>query len=391
MDRNRINTLALRILNLRAAIIKEYPFFGRLLLRLPFGFEECGTAYTDMRKIVFDPAFADELSDAELRFVMLHECMHCVLNHCIRGKGKIGIIYNIACDIVVNSIILDAMGIKDINISNKKAMHLLPDGSEGRIYNAEEVYQKLLKHTVEEIEKWSLDGMVDSHDIWVQVSSDSVLEAIWSEYIKDASKGQGTGTGIPDSIKRLIEDIYEKPKINWKQLLHDFIQQDVFDYTYLKPDKKWQGDIIMPAFQEDSEALRNFWFLVDTSASVSTHSLSLIMSEIESATNQIENISAYISFFDCDVSTPINFENQKEFKKITPVGGGGTSFKNIFKKMEDYFTDLPSGIIILTDGYASFPDAEIAKDIPVFWIIIDSLVEPPWGTTVHIQSEKIGK
>ena len=86
MDRNQMNTLALRLLNLRAAIIKEYPFFGRLLLRLPFGFEECGTAYTDMRKIVFDPAFADELSDAELRFVMLHECMHCVLNHCIRGK-----------------------------------------------------------------------------------------------------------------------------------------------------------------------------------------------------------------------------------------------------------------------------------------------------------------
>ena len=42
-----------RLVTRRAALLRAYPFFGRLLLRLRFGFAACGTAYTDMRHIVF--------------------------------------------------------------------------------------------------------------------------------------------------------------------------------------------------------------------------------------------------------------------------------------------------------------------------------------------------
>lgn len=86
----------------RARLVQRHPFFGKLLLRLRYRFAPCGTACTDMENIIFDIDFLGKLSDSELEFVLLHEVMHCVLQHCLRGKGKINLIYNIACDIVVN-------------------------------------------------------------------------------------------------------------------------------------------------------------------------------------------------------------------------------------------------------------------------------------------------
>ena len=130
MNQNTVRKTALRLIDIRTDILSQYPFFGKLLMRLSFGFADCETAYTDMKRIVFSPDFADKLNDEQLTFVVLHELMHCVLKHCVRGKGKIHLIYNIACDIVVNSIILEAMNLKDIMILDEPVMHIAPDEAE---------------------------------------------------------------------------------------------------------------------------------------------------------------------------------------------------------------------------------------------------------------------
>ena len=72
-DLTKLKALSGRLTQLRAELLQRFPFFGRLLLHLQFGYADCETAYTDMRKIVFDPAFAGRICDEELRFVMLHE------------------------------------------------------------------------------------------------------------------------------------------------------------------------------------------------------------------------------------------------------------------------------------------------------------------------------
>lgn len=69
-----------------------------------------------------------------------------------------------------------------------------------------------------------------------------------------------------------------------------------------------------------------------------------------------------------------------------PVGGGGTSFGCIFKYMKEYFEDeLPTAVIVLTDGYARYPAESKALDVPVLWIISGGNEEDaPWGVTIHI-------
>lgn len=47
--------------------------------------------------------------------------------------------------------------------------------------------------------------------------------------------------------------------------------------------------------------------------------------------------------------------------------------------------DLPVSIIILTDGFAPFPDESAAMNIPVLWLLNNEEVEPPWGKVARIR------
>ena len=44
-----------------------------------------------------------------------------------------------------------------------------------------------------------------------------------------------------------------------------------------------------------------------------------------------------------------------------------------------------AGIIILTDGYAPFPDEKEAMGIPVLWLLNNKDVDPPWGKVARIK------
>lgn len=79
-------------------------------------------------------------------------------------------------------------------------------------------------------------------------------------------------------------------------------------------------------------------------------------------------------------------ESEEEFRIIKPAGGGGTDFLIIFEYVEQYMKDNPPAcIIILTDGYAPFPDETSAMGIPILWLLNNERVNPPWGKIVRIK------
>ena len=371
----------------RAKLLDEFPFFGRLLLRLQFGFANCGTAFTDMRRIVFDPEFECRLNDDELQFVLLHEIMHCVLKHCLRGQTLNHYLYNIACDIVVNSCILEIYHKKSFTVDGCKVIHKAPNGKEGNLYSAEEIYYMLLTADPDEIQKMYGGDGIDTHIIWDRIL-DGTLSDLWDHHIRDASKIYGKGSGIPKGLKRYLKQINKTPKTNWRQLLHDYIQNDRSDFVYEVPDHRYQDDVIMPSFQTDVIGAKadNLWFLIDTSGSISDAALTEAYSEIYQAVMQIDTLEGLLSFFDATVSEPVAFDSIEKLSKIEPVGGGGTSFTAIFEYMKQNMQEsLPKLLIIMTDGYCDFPDESVTMGVPVIWVIVDSEVNPPWGECVHIE------
>jgi predicted metal-dependent peptidase len=71
----------------RTQLLLNQPFFGTLCLRLKLVAGELPTMATDGRRIVYDPAFVEELTAAELEAVLAHEVLHCALgHHCRRGE-----------------------------------------------------------------------------------------------------------------------------------------------------------------------------------------------------------------------------------------------------------------------------------------------------------------
>ena len=128
----------------RALLVRDNPFFGHLSMGLQLACAPCGTACTDGTRLIFDPDFAEKLTDREMQFVILHEVLHCVLEHCTRGRTLNSALFNISCDIVVNSTIFAMWGIESFSVAGEEPMHLAPNGKEGREYNAEEVYHMLI-------------------------------------------------------------------------------------------------------------------------------------------------------------------------------------------------------------------------------------------------------
>lgn len=384
MDQMKVKKTVRRMTEARAALVRDNPFFGHLAMGLQLACAPCETTCTDGKRLIFDSEFAEQLSVQELQFVTLHEVMHCVLEHCIRGRNLHSLLFNIACDIVVNSTILDMWGLDTFKVVGEEAMHLAPDGKEGRIYSAEEIYHMLLQKQG----KVPKVSSFDRHDLWQGICDKTQLRDDWNGRIRNAIKACGDSAGMPQNIRKVVQELANRADLDWKQLLHDFLQFDQHDYTFLPPDRRYGGsDLYLPAFNvdEDDGSANDIWVCVDTSASISAEELATAMTEILDAMRQAR-LKGKISFFDSNITEPEPFESEAELKKITPNGGGGTSFQIIFDYLQErMYPEMPKAILIFTDGFARWPEEQDAMEVPVLWMISSNGRDSaPWGRVVKL-------
>ncbi len=423
-----------RIIRAKMNLLANNGFYGLLLSHVKFALDlECETACTDGRRIWFGPKFMEELSDSELEFIMMHEVLHIVLQHCIRGQEYDNEIYNIAADIVINSNIMHSLGDDLDSITLKKygvSMHLTPDGKEGYNFTAEEVYDMLIAAAKSKMKKAgsksspgggtsnetkgnegeddprSLIDVVetilkggrrfDDHSKWDTLSDEEKRELYeeWTKRILDADtivsvlEASKTFGGAPMGARRLIEEL-KNGQLDWRTILTDFIQTEINDYSFSPPDRRFSdSDFFLPDYNEEVEKVQNVWFLIDTSGSISNKAIRAAYSEIANAIEQFNGaIQGLLSFTECFVTDPLPFSNLDDLLSIKPVGGGGNDFGEIFRYMKRNMMDnLPAYIVIITDGYDRFPDEKESMGIPVLWLINnnDPSVVPPFGKVARI-------
>ena len=423
-----------RIIRAKMNLLVNNGFYGLLLSHIIFALDtECQTACTDGRRIWFGPEFMKDLSDDELEFVMMHEIMHIVLQHCIRGEEYDNEIYNIAADIVINSNIMHSLGDNLDAITLKKygvSMHLTPDGNEGYNYTAEEVYDMLISaakkkqknsgaskkatsgktSNEDENGEGEVRGLVDvvveiiqggkrfdDHSKWEKLTEEEKREIYeeWSKRILDADtvisileSSISDGSGPPIGARRLIEQL-RNGELDWRTILTDFIQTEINDYSFSPPDRRFSdGDFFLPDYNEEVEKVANVWFLIDTSGSISNKAIRAAYSEIAGAIEQFNGaVQGLLSFTEVFVTDPVPFETLDDLLAIKPVGGGGNDFGEIFRYMKRNMMDNPPAyIVIITDGYDTFPKEEEAMGIPVLWLINnnDPNVKPPFGKMARI-------
>ncbi len=396
-----------RLLLSRMRILCNHGFFGLLLMHMRYAVDENEeTASTDGEKITFGVEFLESLSDSELDFVMMHEIMHVVLKHCFRGGDCDDYIFNIACDIVVNSNLLleNKMCLSAITLAKHgEAMHITPDGKEGYEFTAEQVYAMLLsesgncgkgKNKAFGNGEGNLDlsGQWDDHSRWGECENPDTMSEVWSMRVRDAAQAieirdpSNERGMLPLFAQRLLGEM-RRAQTDWRTVLNDFVQEEIVDYSFFPPDRRFEGgDFFLPDFNEKEDSVKDILFMVDTSASMSKDMITAAFSEIKGAIDQFNGkLRGWLGFFDAEVVPPQAFESREEFQIIRPKGGGGTDFSVIFDYVRKKMVDPPASIIVLTDGYAPFPDASEAMGIPTLWLINNEEITPPWGKVARIK------
>lgn len=391
-----------RLLKSRMRILVNNGFYGLLLMHMVYTLDSrCETAATDGKRMYFSPDFLDELSDSELDFIMMHEIMHVVLQHCLRQGDRDNELFNVACDIVVNSNILLSENMNNQFITLKKygeSMHIAPDGKEGYEYTAEQVYGMLqatqggnlgndLNGSAGENDWW------DDHTRWGTEAENEILKDIWKKRFEDAyeamevRKANKQRGSIPLFAERLFKQL-RNAQTDWRRILNEFIQQEIVDYSFTPPDRRFDDNpFFLPDFNEKDDRPEDILFMIDTSGSMSDEMITAAYSEVKGAIDQFDGkLKGWLGFFDADVVEPRYFEGEDEFRVIKPKGGGGTSFRAVFNYVYNNMQDkMPVCIIILTDGYAPFHDESIAMGIPVLWLLNNQDVTPPWGKVARIE------
>ena len=454
-----------RLMLARMRLLNSSGFFGLLLMHMRFSLdEELQKPATDGDFIAFPPALLMDYSDDELDFILRHEVLHAALRHCARRPGDDRERFDRACDIVVNSMVLEDSGPKALSsLTNLGTIeHLAPDGRPGHRYSAEEIYAMLpaaVQGEDDETQSGSAAGSgddeagdgtpsdgesgdgknsdnedeaddssrkdgkggsrgkkssrksgrgkgrsggsagtggspcdsPDDHSRW-KSGRDNLQRDIWSSRILDAAEAISIRDPsnlrglMPAFMARLLNEL-RKPQTDWRTILNEFVQEEICDYSFSPPDRRfYESPFFLPDFNEKDESVKNVLFMIDTSASMSDSMIAAAYSEIKGAIEQFNGrLAGWLGFFDAVVVEPQPFADEDELTVIRPKGGGGTSFDVIFDYVrEEMEAEPPVSIIILTDGYAPFPEEEAAMGIPVLWLLNNEEVKPPWGKVTRI-------
>ena len=369
----------------RAGLLRTHPFFGVLALKLAIREAKTpqeiaaikGTAGVTPQWLMFNPEFIDGLTNAELKGLMAHEVMHLALCHHTREGKRDAQIFNIACDLAINPLLLD----EGVTLP---AGGLVMDKYKGM--SAEAIYEDLMKNATRVSVSGSGSGNPDSQK-WGEFqapgpdgsAAQQASAHEWAENAAEAMRAAKSAGKMPASIAREIEEAL-KPRADWKTILRRFMTDQVrVHQTWSKPNKRFFPAAYLPG--KTKTGMGPIVIGVDTSGSIDAHTLSVFAAEINSIAQDVEPARIHVVYCDAAVNLVETFEDGDPVR-LKPVGGGGTDFRPVFERVarEDW---MPVALVYLTDLMGAFPDSAPGYD--VLWASYgagDAVA--PMGETVKI-------
>jgi len=365
----------------RTSIILDFVFFATLILRLTCVEDETErTTSTDGKKIYYSPNFFSKLMVKEVKAVMAHEILHCVFGHHTRRGNRDFKIWNRACDLAINPLLIE-YGFE------------LPSGAliEPSLKGlcAEEIYNLIMRDS-NGLGKYKNESMgedcgglgtvKDAADDEGNPASEiekSHQETEWKIAATKAANFATKAGNLPAGIKRLVEE-HISPKLPWEDILYRFIDTNSFnDFSWVPPSRRhMSAGFYFPSVR--SKELSNLYFGCDASGSVRNVELGMIHSSLNYIVDCFR-CSTKVMWFDTKVHNVQDFD-YGEIIKLEPKGGGGTDFKAPFKYMEDKGI-IPNVLLMFTDmECSSYPPI---PNFPVLWITWKkNYQKPPFGEVI---------
>jgi len=375
-----------------ARLIMDQPFFGAMCLKMRIKADpDCETLWTDGLSIGFNPAFVTDMPLETVKGVLAHNIMHLVLEHHLRLQDRDPSTWNRAADYPVNKILEESgFSLPDNALTNLQygTMH------------AEAVYSEIYFKTNQQNQ--SPNGNQNNTGNNGQQKTPSDPGGCGEVRQPPSSAGNGPPSSadlskaqadnrtniaqayniakaigdMPMGLKRLIEDEILTTKIDWRDVLRDFVDVTAkSDYTWTTPNQRYLPlGFYLPSL--NSKDINEIVVAIDTSGSIRDDILQDFAGEIRSIIDLYPNTIVKVIYCDSEVyEDDIQTFEPGSDVTLSPVGGGGTAFIPVFEYIEKTADKMPVCLIYLTDMECyRFPGR---PDYPVLWVQHGSYENPP--------------
>ena len=375
--------------------------------------EDVPTACTNGRDERYGREFVDGLSDAELRFLVLHECYHKLYKHLTTWRhlyDECAPLANVACDYVINIKISDDNrdGFAKMPTREGKAVGAIDERFRGM--DSAQVYNILKDENPPQGGDGSGDGEgdgsgsgsgtgiastgksgksgLDEHD-WegaqaITPEQRKALERDLDEAIRQGALIAGkVGSGGDREFADLL-----KTKVDWREVLREFINTTCAgnDYsTWKRPNRRFvSSGYYMPSGV--SEQVGELVIAIDTSGSIGTRELAQFLGEVKGICDTVHPEAIRILYWDTEVCADekyVGADVDNIVHSTKPAGGGGTMVECVPRYMTEH-SIKPQAVVVLTDGYLGGSWGQWA--VPVLWCIVGGNKSvADCGKTVHVE------
>lgn len=371
--------------------------------------DDCPTARTDGRNEEYGRDFIRNLGHKEVGFVVLHENLHKAFRHLTIWKKLYDVdarLANMACDYVINQILVDADPREEtIAVPRKdgKSMALLDVRFRGM--NSKQVFDILKQEQEEggdeggdeESEGGEGDGaggsskgqpargkpapqtgdVLDEHD-WegannVSKEDSNALEGEIDRALRQgvaAQKQAGRGAGDMD---KTVGDLLA-PEVDWRELLREFMTNVCSNKdasSWRRVNRRFLAhDMYMPTLI--GESVGGVVLGIDTSGSVGAREITQFLTEVKSIVEDVSPEVVDLMYWDSKVAAHETYDGASIHNIVSstkPKGGGGTDPV----ALERYLIEKniqPEVIVMLTDGYVDSWGSN--WNAPIIWVVTDA-------------------
>lgn len=390
-------------------LIHEEPFFSHILMSFTkIETDQIPTAgvtsIDDNLTLYWNPKFLETLSTTQIMGLLKHECYHIIFNHCTSRKQKPHMLWNMATDLAINSIIpehelpegglipgkaLDMSKVPDEHREEYTAVSnfikSLPKNQASEWYMHKLKNSKELKEAMKSMEGKEGEGEgensgeggsgkgkpqfpgFDDHEGWGDISDEQKqqlegkIKKVLKDAVKKADRQNGWGS-VSGNTRELLRSMCENT-VDWKKVLQNFVGRRLRSNksrTHRRINRKYP--YIHPGTRHNYTS--HVAIYIDQSGSVSD-------AEVEMFFGALSELSRQTTFtvfhFDYAVD-PEGYLWKKGSKtqKATRTMYGGTSFNAVethFREVKDNF----DGYVVLTDGGAGKPQKCIKRRC---WVLL---------------------
>ena len=407
----------------RNELYLNLPFLDAALgtLRPETGFDT-PTLATDGRALYYCGTWLSaryERSRALVCRAYLHTVLHCLLRHLSKRRGRDGELWDLSCDIAVESI-LDGLDYPclaaPVAVSRRQALYARLGGGE-KALTAEAIYRFFRRERPSPYERATLarEFLQDDHSLWDQKGTQE-NEDQWQRAAQRVQTGMETvfsqnaagGQAVLEQLK-----VEAREKHNYRAFLQRFavlgeelgVDADAFDYGYYAYGLRRYGNmpLIEPLETREKRRVRDLVIAIDTSMSTSGELVREFLSYTYTILKESESFfrTFHLRLLQCDdqLRSDQLITNEEELKAAMEhfqlTGQSATDFRPVFEHVDGLIRkgelrDL-RGLLYFTDGLGIYPARRPAYDAAFVMLSQQGFPErvPPWGIRVLLDEDEL--